>query len=438
MEEKMNKKRFKTILTLTLTIIIMLTQVVTAMSAVQNLPSSTKPQQIDNISLKGPSIKAPSAIVIESRRGQILYEKSPHIKLHISTACKIMTALLAIEHEKGKLYSKVTISKECIEAGGSALSLEVGQKYTVEDLLYGILLTSANDAANALAEYVGGDINKFVSIMNNKANELNLKNTHFANPTGLFDESQYTTAYDFAMLLKYAISNPVFSKLFSTDVKTWINEDGSTKILTNQNTLFWSYDGVDGGKTGFNDKEKQTVITTATRSNQKLVCVVLDAPKESMFDDSVKILDYGFKSYKTGLLVSKGSSLKTEKISDSEVNLISINDVYYTHPVGEYYVKAINFNITKNLTLPVEKNKIIGTARYILNDDTIIDINLYPDKNISLPEDTYSKVYKKIMENKDIVILVVILLFIEAILMIYKLIKLMARLIKKSSTAEKK
>jgi D-alanyl-D-alanine carboxypeptidase (penicillin-binding protein 5/6) len=383
-----------------------------------------------------PNIKARSAILVDSLRGQVLYEKQPTQKLHISAACKIMTALVAIED--ASLDSKVTISKDSVEAEGSALNLEVGEKYSVEDLVYGIMLTSANDAAKALAEYIGEDVQKFVALMNNKANELNMKDTKFVNPTGLYDESQYTTAYDIALLMRYAISNPDFNRIFSTRALPWISGSGDVKVLTNQNKLFWSYDGVDGGKTGFNSKEHQTAITTASKGDQRLISIVLDSPEESVFDDSEHLLDYGFNNYKVSVLVPKNSPQKTAQVDNREINLISINDVYYTHPVGENYIKSFECEISSELKLPIKKDQVVGTAKYILNDETVISINLYPDTEINPPEDFLSTAKKRLLENKDIFYLLVTLVIIEAFLILYNILRLMHKLVKKVFISEKK
>lgn len=386
----------------------------------------------------GPNVDAVSAILMESERGQVLYKKHPNEKLHISAANKIMTCLLAIENSNENLDAKITISKESVEAEGSALNLEVGEKYTLEELLYAVMLTSANDAAKAVAEFIGGDINTFVTMMNNKASELNLKNTHFVNPTGLYDESQFTTAYDVALLTKYAISKPMFNRIFSTQVKPWTRKNGETKILTSQNDLFWSYDGVDGGKTGYNNEEQQTVITTATRGNQRFICVILDSPKKSMFEDSIKLLDFGFNNFRKGILVRKNDPLETITVQENEIHLISKFDVYYTHPIGESYIKTFDFDIVENLELPIESNKIIGTAKYVLNDNTVIEVNLYADREIPLPETFYDSVKRKFMQNKDILILVGILVAIEVLIILYHLLRFISKIVRKIFITESK
>lgn len=396
----------------------------------QTVQSNSNPSGDGNLP-EEPGIESLSAILIESGRGQVLYSKNSDLKLHISAACKIMTALVTIEKQSSSLKSDVIISKESVDTEGAALNLVVGEKYTIEDLLYAVMLRSANDAAIALAEYVGGDVETFVAMMNDLAARLNLKNTHFSNPTGLYDETQYTTAHDIAMLIKYAISNPTFNKIFSTKSRPWINADGSTSILVSQNTLFWAYNGVDGGKVGFNNEEQYSVITTATRNNQRLISVVLYGPKNSIFDDTQKLFDYGFNNFMTGILVHKGEVLKTIQVGDTSLNLISIADVYYTYPIGQSYIKNFVVNVNQDLAPPIKRNFSVGTAKFVLMDDTVIDVSLYPENDIEPPEDFKSKIINKIKENRDIFYLVAVLVVIEILMALYKIFRLIVKLFTK-------
>ncbi len=369
-----------------------------------------------------PEIKAASAILVESKRGQILFEKDSKSKLHISSANKMMTALLALEKVGAKLGTQVTISKNALSVEGSILNLEVGGKYTVEDLVYTVILTSANDSAIALAEYVGGDLKAFIDIMNDKAQELKMKDTKFTNPTGLYDQEQYTTAYDLAILTKYALSNPYFERIFSSQAKLWNNQD-KVEIITNSNNLFWSYDGIDGGKTGYNEIERQTAITTATRDNMRVISIVLDSPEESVYDDSTKLLDYGFGNYRTGILVRKDQTVENISVSDKEVSLISPIDVYYTFPIGEDYIKAFDFKLNEKIELPVLKTEVAGIMKYTLKDGTEIGVDLYPAANVYSSVDMFSSLVKTLVEYRDITILLFILVSTEVILILVRIFK---------------
>ena len=375
-----------------------------------------------------PEIKAVSAILSETERGQVLYGKNTSEPLHIAALSKLMTILIAVE--SGNLGTNITISKDSVDAEGSALSLEIGEKYTLEELLYGIMLTSANDAAKAVAEHIAGDSDKFASKMNETAAKLMMKNTHFSNPTGLYDENQFTTADDILIFMNYSLKNPVFNRIFGAQMRPWSHQDGEVSILTSQNKLFWSYDGVDGGKTGYNEKDRQTLISTVTQGNMRLICILLDSPADvELFDSATAILDYGFRNYKKSILVKKNEVLKNVESKGIEIKLICNEDIYYVHPSGENYIKE--YSTKADIQLPLKKSTIAGSATYILKDNTVININLYPSEEIVPPEDFYSSAKKKILENMDIFYLVVFLLGIEAILILANIFKLFKKLIRK-------
>jgi len=375
-----------------------------------------------------PEVSAVSAILMEARRGQILYEKEVDRKLHISIANKIMTALLVVEN--GNLDSDVTISKEAASTEGSLLWLKVGEKYNVRQLVCAILITSANDAAQALAEHVGGSTKKFTEMMNNKAKELGLQNTHFENPTGLLDENQYTTARDLAVLVRYAISNPTFSSMFAYRGMTWI--DGANyDYFINGNEMFQRYEPTEGGKIGFNDPSKHSIVTTARKSNQRLICIVLDTPPGKLYDDSIKILEYGFNNYTSDILVFNGQAVnKTLKIGDTEVNLVSNSDVIYSRPTDDFIdlIKSISFNIPEHISPPVTKSTVVGTANYILFDGTVINVPLYPDRDVPLPKTASSLFINKLTENKELLYLLLILLGIEGLLILFNILRAVKKL----------
>lgn len=375
--------------------------------------------------IPAPVISAPSAILMEADTGQVLYYKDPDRYLHISTACKLMTVLVAIEN--ADLYSNATISADTAITEGSALNLKIGAKYPLVDLLYATMLTSANDAAIAIAEHVSsGNIEKFIDKMNETAEKLKMTNTHFSNATGLYDVSQYTTAKDISLLIKYAIKNPTFNKLFTSRSRPWYGTEDEAQIMTSSNKLFWSYSGFEGGKIGYNDKSRQTIICTATRTNIHLICIILDAPADTMYADATALFDYGFDNFWKSTLVKKGDLLKTEELDGKPIRLVSQSDIMYIHPIGENYIKE--FSATAKLTLPLKTTIPSGSAKYVLEDGTVVDIGLYPETEIVPPDDTWTIIRKKINENRDIFMLVVVLLAIEAILLMFNLGRLFGKL----------
>lgn len=373
-------------------------------------------------------LKSSSVILMDTMRGQILYEQNSDSLYSPSIMCKLMTALVTIE--KTNLDTMVTISKNAVKSSGSTLNLVVGNQYSVSDLLYGVMLSQGNDAATALAEYVGdGDVYKFVQLMNEKAKELDLDETYFVNPTGLFHKDQHTSARDIAKLVKTAISNNIFNHYFGSKGIGWVNGKDSL-VLTNQNKLFWSYEGVDGGKFGTNP-QNTAAVTTATRNGRRLIAVVISETEQKTFDETSLLFDYGFSHFYTGILVPKETILRSISIDNINIDLISKMDVYYTYPIGESYIKNIAFTKNEKLALPISTDTIAGVLHYTLNDDTVIDVNLYPEKEVVAPEDHSTKLKKIITENKDLVILVLILGAVECILILYNLIKLIMKFFKK-------
>jgi D-alanyl-D-alanine carboxypeptidase/D-alanyl-D-alanine carboxypeptidase (penicillin-binding protein 5/6) len=290
------------------------------------------------------------------------------------------------------------------------------------------MIISANDAANALADYVDGDVPEFVQRMNNKARELNLKDTVFTNPSGVYNEEQYTTAQDIAILMRYALTNDEFNRIFSIKAWPWVHSNGTSQIILNPNKLFWSYEGVDGAYALYNEKGRQTAITSVSRGDQRLIAVELDSEENKVFEDSVKILDYGFSNYRVGKLVQKGQFIKNISVGTKNVDLICNKDVYYTFPIGNDNIKNIKFDLNNRIKLPITKNQTLGTATYILKDNSTIEVSLYPKIDL-LPESNYYTIMiERLTEYKELFYSLILLGMIEIILIINKAIKLIKKL----------
>ena len=217
---------------------------------------------------------ATSAILMDIDSGRIFFSKDIHNKRSVASISKVMTAIVAIE--SGKLDDTVTIGEEVIKAYGSGIYIKIGEQLTLRDLLYGLMLRSGNDAALAIAHYVGGSVEEFVNMMNEKASALSMKNSVFNNPSGLDQEKgNYSTAYDMAILTSYAMKNEEYKTIAGTKnykLKTNMNYYS----WTNKNKLLFSYDNCTGGKTGFTQIAKRTLITTASKDNLNLVVVTLN------------------------------------------------------------------------------------------------------------------------------------------------------------------
>mgnify|MGYP000421320210 CR=1 FL=1 len=372
-----------------------------------------------------PALEAISALLVDARRGQVLYSKSADEHVKTPIANRLMTALIALE--KSSADATVTASNEAINAEGASLDLKVGEKYSVRSMIYALLLTGANDAAVAIAEHVGGSETGFVKMMNEYAVKIGMTSTHFTNVTGLYDDNQYTTAADIALLVRTALSNTDFSKIFATQAKPWYDED-KTLLLTNANNMFWSYEGTDGGVLGYFDESVQSIVTSATKNSMRLVCILIDVPAEKVYAESTQLLNYGFDNFRYGTLVAAGSVQKSVVIGNETVNLVPTADVHYIYPRGQNYIKNVSISVDEaKLKPPVTKNTIVGYMTFTLMDDTVITVELYPDKEI-LPSKTKREILKdRIEENIELIYVVIALCIVEVIMLIFKLVNLIRR-----------
>jgi D-alanyl-D-alanine carboxypeptidase (penicillin-binding protein 5/6) len=366
-----------------------------------------------------PQTNAVSAMLFDAHRGQVIISNTSDETSHSPLASHILTVLIALE--KADIESAVTVSKDAAGVKGATLNLTVGEKYTLRNLVNALLLTGSPDAAVAIAEYVGGSQNGFVKMMNEYAINLGMKNTNFKNCTGAFDENQFTNIEDIAILIKYALANANFNYFFGTQARPWYDKT-KTLLLTNTNNMFWSYPGTDGGMTASYDKDVQSIITTATKNNMRLVCILLDVPTKNMYTDSINLLNYGFDNYLCGTLVTAGSVLKVVTVENQSLNLVPATDVHYIYPKGEDFIKGIEINIDESkLRPPLTKNTIVGMMTYTLLDDTVISVELYPDREI-LPQKTTKQILKERVENnKELIYIIIILIIIEFFMGIYKL-----------------
>jgi D-alanyl-D-alanine carboxypeptidase (penicillin-binding protein 5/6) len=259
------------------------------------------------------SISAQSAVLMDQSSGRILYEKNPHEIKRIASITKIMTAIVAIE--SGKLNDTVKVSERAVHTEGSSLYLQPGEKIKLKDLVYGLMLRSGNDAAVAIAEHVGGSVDGFVYLMNQKAKEIGMKNTHFSNPHGLDDsDDHFSTAYDMALLTRYAMKNKTYRKIAGTKVYKVPDPRGNwDRVWKNKNKLLTEkYPYCTGGKTGYTKKAKRTLVSTAKKGDFDLIAVTLNDPND--WDDHIKMFNYAFDRYDPKVVLPKG---KIDKVDNS-------------------------------------------------------------------------------------------------------------------------
>ncbi len=254
-------------------------------------------------SVRAMDTSASCAIVMDQNSNRIIYSKNIHQVRSVASISKIMTAVLAIE--SGKLDEKVTVGEEILKAYGSAVYLTVGETLTLRDLVYGLMLRSGNDAALAIATYVSGSVENFVEDMNKKANQIGMKNTTFHNPHGLDEESgNMSTAYDMAILTSYAMKNEDYKKIVGTK-KYSIKTNKNNYLWKNKNKLLNTYQYTTGGKTGFTEIAKRTLVSTASKENTDLVVVTLNDGND--FNDHKNLYEEAFSSYRTYTVLEKGN-----------------------------------------------------------------------------------------------------------------------------------
>lgn len=263
---------------------------------------AVEPSEIDNWPM-GPEIASQGAVLIEANTGTILYSKNMNQRFYPASTTKILSTLVAMEN--AKLDETVSFSTEAvfsIERGSSNMGMDVGQQITMEQCLYGILVYSANEVTNAVAEHVAGDIDSFVGMMNEKAAELGCSNSHFVTTNGLHDDLHYTTPYDLAQIGRAFFANETLAKMSGTryykieptDRQPDLIELYTHNKLTNHT---YPYEGYVGGKTGYTTIANQTLISCAKRNGMTLICVVMNVDSPGQYTDTVALFDYGFNNF---------------------------------------------------------------------------------------------------------------------------------------------
>lgn len=243
-----------------------------------------------------PSIEGESFILIDGKTGQVLYGKDINRKLHPASTTKILTTIIALE--KGNLKDTVTISKNVPLVEGTKVYLREGEKISLEKLLHAAMVHSANDAALAIAEHIANSEERFAKLMNIKAQEIGAKNSNFVNAHGLTAENHLTTAYDLALIGRYAMQNPIFRELAREKVYDWEGEEWQTRLI-NKNKFLWRMDESTGIKPGYTSEAKYTLVASAQKGDQELIAVILGSSDNRIWDDAKELLIMDSKIFKT-------------------------------------------------------------------------------------------------------------------------------------------
>lgn len=326
-------------------------------------------------------LSAKSAVVINADTGNIIYEKNADEQRAMASTTKIMTALLTAE--SGSLDEKFTADSYAIKVEGTSMGLREGDIVTRRALLYGMLLPSGNDAANAAAVSVSGSMGEFVKLMNKKAEKLGLKNTHFANPSGLDAEGHYTTAYELALLAKAALENPVFAEICKcSSARVEFGNPPYMRSLANSNKMLWQYEGCTGVKTGFTDNARRCLVSSAERGGVRLISVTLNAPDD--WNDHKKLLDYGFTQVKpTRIVLPSPIALPVVNGEDNQVELILNEEI--TAALTQKETEELYFHITAEpfLYAGFEKGKKAGEVSVYLKDKKLFTADLITKNKVS-------------------------------------------------------
>ena len=336
-----------------------------------------------------PSVNSKSAVLIDTGSGDIIYELNAKQRLPMASTTKIMTAITAIESGIS-LDTTVKITKEMTGAEGSSIYLYVNEKFKLIDLIYALMLNSANDAAEAIAICIAGSVESFADMMNEKVRELNLKDTNFTNPHGLDSDMHYTTAYDLAKITAYALENEIFDKISRTKILMIYpkNDDGSdysagARYLRNHNKLLRLYDDIIGVKTGFTKRSGRCLVSAAEKNGTKLVAVTLNASND--WNDHREMLNYGFDNYENIELCEEHeykfeiniiNGYKTNQNGKKElINTVKCENITKESASIPKYINRDEIEYKTELPLfvyaPVKKGDIIGRMLFIYKDQII-------------------------------------------------------------------
>lgn len=393
-----------------------------------------------------PALIGETAILMDMKTGKVLFEKNPDATRYPASTTKIMTCLLALENLD--LSKQVTVDEKTpYEVEGSHIALVPDEVLTVEQLLYALMTESANDCALVLGKEISGTTEQFAALMNERAKELGAKNTNFVNPNGLHNDAHVTTAYDLAMIARYAMTNPKTSEMFRTLVTTYkyhipptnkqperflyntnrMLYDTVHKVTVNGESRVFKYDGVTGIKTGYTSHAGGALVASAERDGTELLCVVMKSTDPGRFADCIAMLDWGFANYKTVPEMEAGKNLGTVNVKKGEIKTVDAllsKDVSVTLPL-EASADVLSTKVVLNdfVRAPVEKGQVIGTLEVYEGETLITTCSALAAKDIKVGGLlSYVGIPDKTAKKIGIGVLTVFLLLV-AWLVIYILVK---------------
>ena len=339
------------------------------------------------------AISAQKAILWDAGADRVLYEKDADSRSLIASTTKIMTALIVCE--QCNVLDRMRIPKEAVGIEGSSMYLREGEVLTVQELLYGLMLRSGNDAAVALAIYCGGTVGGFVALMNDKAHRLGLSGTHFANPNGLDHPQHYSTARDLAVLAEYAMENPIFVQTVSTK-QVRLGE----RLLTNHNKLLWRVEGADGVKTGYTKAAGRILVSSAVRDGRRLICVTINDGND--WADHAALLEEGFSRYTLRQILSAGDPVGSVEVAggrQKRVRLLAGQDVSY--PLAEDEQVQILLSGPGFAYAPVVEGERAGTAYLCIGSKAVRKIPVVYEDTVEMEETKKEPFWKRLLGGKS-------------------------------------
>lgn len=328
---------------------------------------------------KAPVINALAAVVIEASSGRVLYSKNAAVKRSIASTTKIMTAVIALEN--GSMDDEVTISKRAAGIGGSTIGFRAGQTFTLKELLYAMLMSSANDAAIAVAEHIGGTVEGFAKMMNKRAESLGASDSNFVTPHGLDAANQYSTAYDVAIITRYALKKPVFAEIVST-ISSYIPGHS----LYNTNELLGACSGVDGVKTGYTGQAGRCLVTTIQKDDMRIITVVLGSPtRTARANASRDLMNYVFENYKMRKLLNAGDVYANVPVLRGIPEITSLRvaqDVEIPLSDAELVSMEIKKSVPEILDAPLYAGTDAGYVEYAVNGEVFAQSMLTVSEDI--------------------------------------------------------
>ncbi|WP_193708243.1 D-alanyl-D-alanine carboxypeptidase family protein [Alkalibaculum sporogenes] len=363
---------------------------------------------INSRALANPNIESGSAMLMEADTGQILYDKNSNVKQYPASITKVLTAIIALEHNE--LEDVVVVGNDVpnqIESGSSAIYLIPDEKLTMEQLMYGLLVESGNDVAVAIAEQTSGSVEEFSKLMNAKAKALGANDSNFVNPHGLHNENHYTTAHDMALIMREAIKNPILLNLMTT--KNYIIPETNkqdTRYLWTKNRLYRSdtgeffYDKVIASKTGFTSVARNTLLSAAEENGMRLIAVVLQSNGVASYSDTINMFEYGFDNFVTSTLVNKNEFIQEYSIQDatSPLKIVSRSTVKYVVNKDNDKEIVASINISKDLSPSIKEGEKIGTVEYSLDATKIAEADLVSGNELeSVNSVRFNKIIKSLV-----------------------------------------